>query len=231
MSSQRDSLHDTGSPADLEELGAANAVFRSLFEHLDISDAIVLSAEGTAELGLDRYGYTYGETGLQVVLRILRAADLPSYCCACANGGLPDRRCGTCGLRPAGAAIVDLGSGAGNVVVGMSLLVAGALARASSVRGVELLPTLHRAAAAVVDALHAKFASDLPNSDLPNSDLPCELAGARSLSAPLPACSVRCADLLQHDLSDEDVCYLCSTAFPVSRKRLEPLALRSGVRS
>ena len=184
------------------ELSRARALIASVFAGASYSDSISDSIEGTEELGVSRRGFTYGETGLLSTLALLRAAELPSYCCKCGHGGLPDRRCTTCGLRPSGAAIVDLGSGIGNVVVGASLLVAAALVRASSVRGVELLPTLHRVATLAVADMHARFsaaaASDLLR--LPNA---------------LPLCDVCCADLGQHDISDADVCYLCSTAFTI----------------
>ena len=171
----RDSLVDDA------ELETAREIFYDLFKHLSLSDAIELSGEGTAELDLYRAGYTYGETSLQSILRLLRAASPHSY--------------------PGGASIVDLGSGIGNVVVGTALLAAAALVHASSVRGVELLPPLHRTASSVLDAMKRKFRD-------------ADAAGCSLLAMALPECALRCADLADADVSDADIVYMCSTAFP-----------------
>eukprot|EP00966_Prymnesium_polylepis_P064926 1506140-Prymnesium_polylepis.1 len=39
------------------------------------------------------------------------------------------------------------------------------------------------------------------------------VGGGELLPGRLPPCSVLCADLASHDITDADVCYLCSTAF------------------
>lgn len=96
---------------------------------------------------------------------------------------------------------MDLGSGIGNVVVGTALLVAAALVRASSVRGIELLPPLHRAASAALHAMECQFRDP-------------DFAGCALLPMALPACALRCADLADADVSDADIVYMCSTAFP-----------------
>lgn len=194
---------------DDDELAPARAIFHSLFHHLSLSDAIEMSGEGSEELDLpSRAGYTYGETSLSSILHMLRAAQTSSFCCACGDGAAASshssdgssQRCQFCGRRDSGATIVDLGSGLGNVVVGTALLVSAGLVSASRVRGVEALPTLHRAAAGILAELQARFrAADDSNRPL--------------LPARLPAADVQCTDLLLFDLEDVDVCYLCSTGF------------------
>ena len=183
---------------DPEELQSIRGLFTNLYSSLSLSDCVELSIEGTTQLDIDRSGFTYGETGLQALLHMLRAANLPSYCCMCERQPIiATRRCQHCGHRPAGPAIVDLGSGIGNLVVGAALLTAAKLVRASSVRGVELLLPLHEAAESVVADLKSRVAS-----------------GAAVLPGPLPPCRVERGDLTTHDVSDTDVVYLCSTVFP-----------------
>ena len=189
---------------DDTELLSARTIYSSVFAHLSLSDAIEMSGEGTSELDISRAGFTYGETGLQSILALLRAVDLSSFCCKCGGAAAmhKHKRCGICGRRRDGANIVDYGSGVGNVVIGAALLVAAGLVRASSVRGVELLPTLHRAASATVDDLLQRFRTT-------------HTTGEQLLRAPLPVVEVFCADLASSPyLADADVCYLCSTAFP-----------------
>ena len=187
---------------DVEELAAIRALFYSVFEQLTLSDSIELSNQGTAELDLMRTGFTYGETGLQATLQVLRAVDLPSFCCKCKHcePRSTEHRCHVCGLRPSGASIVDLGSGIGNVVVGIALLVGGAIARASSVSGVELLRPLHRTGSHLFETLQEKLGA-------------ASAMGQPLVPEPLPAVGFHCKDLLWFGLWDTDVCYLCSTAF------------------
>jgi hypothetical protein len=194
-------MQDYSEAADADRMQCVCTIFDGLFSR-SLADNIELSTAGTAELKLTRRGWTYGETNLESLLLMLRAADLPSYCCTCS---LPPAdhhaRCERCGKRAAGAVILDLGSGCGNVVVAVALMVASTLLpTAAVVRGIELLPTLHRAAAKSVSELQARFRS-------------AEAAGTSLLPARLPHTEVCCDDLAVHDFSDADVCYLCSTAF------------------
>ena len=181
---------------DPEELAVVRSLFCALFASRTLSDCIELSIEGTGELNLNRRGFTYGETGLKALLTMLQAAELQSYCCNCVplRALAGDQRCTECGRRFAGAAVVDLGSGIGNLVVGAALLAAAKLVRVSSVCGVELLPPLHHAAVAIISELTSRGDS-----------------GRVSLPAPLPPCRLACEDLTMFDISDADVCYLCST--------------------
>ena len=179
------------------ELAAARPLFHGVFSQYSTGDCLELSTEGTQALGLPREGYTYGETSLHAVWQLLGAVNLASYTCDCAPRATTVsafERCAICGRRQAGATLVDLGSGIGNVVVGMALLIATGEARAASVHGVELLLTLHRAAVSALADLRARVAVD-------------------ALLFPLPACELHCADLTTFDISDADVCYLCSASF------------------
>lgn len=190
---------------DPPELSALRPIFDRLTGR-PIGEGVELSNAGTNELDISRKGFTYGETGLVTLMRVLEAADLPSFCCVCiqfqgsAEAAAAEERCGLCDKRQRGARITDCGSGTGNLVVGACLLVAAGLARASRVRGVELLPTLHGAAASTLREMRAQFAAAASS-------------GHMLLPLPLPSCDVVCADLASHDLSDVDILYLCSTAF------------------
>ena len=155
-------------------VSAVRPLYKSLFAFIDLEQAVTASSEDTQRLGLGRDGFTYGETTLASVWRILASLGL--------RGG-------------SGAAITDLGSGIGNVVVAVGLIAAaGALGEGAvrSVRGIELLPTLHAAAVRAVAGLRREW-SDSP--------------------LPLPHCSVECSDLLDCDLSDCDIAYMASTVF------------------
>ena len=155
-------------------VSAVRPLYKSLFAFIDLEQAVTASSEDTQRLGLGRDGFTYGETTLASVWRILASLGL--------RGG-------------SGAAIKDLGSGIGNVVVAVGLIAAaGALGEGAvrSVRGIELLPTLHAAAVRAVAGLRREW-SDSP--------------------LPLPHCSVECSDLLDCDLSDCDIAYMASTVF------------------
>ena len=94
--------------------------------------------------GLSRESFTYGETPVAATLQLLRAACLNSYNCTCANGHADPRvHCATCGRRPGGASVLDLGSGVGNVVISAALLIAASLVvPCAFVSGVQLLPAL-----------------------------------------------------------------------------------------
>ena len=194
-------VHGSWPKDDPSELTAVRDIYRRLFAGITLSDCVEMSTEGTMSLSISRQGFTYGETGLQSLWQLLRAADLPSYCCDCDgdHGPSADERCTCCGLRRFGACIVDLGAGIGNVVAGMALLVAAGLVRASSLHGVELLPTLHCASEQTLSDLRDHVAA-VAISKMP-------------LPLPLPACQLHCADIATFDISDVDVCYLCSTSF------------------
>jgi hypothetical protein len=181
---------------------SVRAILDKLFEGIDLSDSIELSNAGTAELGVSRRGFTYGETHLDSLLQILLAADLPSFRCKCiSHHGSPFERCETCGLRPVGANVVDLGSGSGKVVVSIALLTAAKmLDGVAAVHGIEVLAPLHHAAATTLQELNERFRA-------------ADAAEAPLLSTPLPTCRLVLADLTRHDLADADVCYMCSTAF------------------
>ena len=43
---------------------------------------------------------------------------------------------------------------------------------------------------------------------------PPKCAGSALLPSPLPPCQLECGDLTTFDVSDADVCYLCSSVFP-----------------
>lgn len=94
---------------------------------------------------------------------------------------------------------------AGNLVIGTALLVASRMleANCSSIVGVELLPPLHHAALSALASLRALLETTEVRASLP-------------LPRVLPHCAFACDDLAAHDISDADVCYLCSTAFTPS---------------
>ena len=136
----------------------------------------------------------------------MSSIDLSAF--AQADGGEQD------GRRRTGAVVYDLGSGIGNVVVGVALLAAsGALCGVAEVHGVELLPTLH---AAAEEAL-----ARLPTA-------------AGSFAPSLPPTAVHCSDLLVHDFSTADVVYMASTVFQsrvlVEFAELAARVLRAGTR-
>eukprot|EP00966_Prymnesium_polylepis_P148543 3431356-Prymnesium_polylepis.1 len=95
------------SAIDSFELSAVRAIFTSLYASSCYSDSIELSGAGTEELDISRRGFTYGETGLQSMLTLLRSADLPSFCCKCLarQQRRANSRCATCGLQLDGAAM------------------------------------------------------------------------------------------------------------------------------
>ena len=212
--------------------------FHALFKHLTFSDSLCLSVEGTQTQRLERSNFTYGESSLLALSRVLDVLDLPSYCCRCGDGAAAvvtprGARCDHCGRRRGGAAIFDLGSGVGNVVVGAALLAAAGQIPLSSVEGVELLQPLHAAADAVLTRLRELFGGGGANSDTSSTDsLP---AASPPLPAPLPVCAAHCADLLSFDWSGADVVYMASTIFTnevmqaFSRKAAEKLAVGSRV--
>lgn len=169
-------------PVDTEPaLLLVRPTYSNLFRDLSLSDAVEMSIEGTLALKRDREGFTYGETSLASVLSVMKRIDLAAH-------------------YPGGAQFVDLGSGIGNVVVGVALLsAAGALSgRISAITGVELLQPLHAAAERAVSAMISRA----PSSSAP------------SLPLPLPPCSVICADIADFDMLHEmDVVYMASTVF------------------
>ena len=196
------------SPVDEEAaVRHVRPLYRRTFEAVSLNDAVTMSADGTIMLGLGRDGFTYGETTLSSVWQVLRQVDLGSYRCRCERSA-PEQdadataRCSECGLHRAGASIVDLGSGIGNVVVGVALLAAtGELpSQVGAVAGVELLPTLHAAATQALDRLHRDMAT---GSEPVTPPLP----------LPLPPCTLHCACLEAYGLGDCDVVYMASTVF------------------
>jgi hypothetical protein len=203
---------------DSPPVALVRPLFHELFAHLTFSDSLCLSVQGTEQQRLNRSNFTYGESSLQALSRVLAALSLPSYQCGCSGGGGAARgaRCGRCGRRVGGAVLFDLGSGVGNVVVGAALLTAAGQVPLAAVHGVELLAPLHDAADAVLRRMRAHFAVA--------GD------GAPLLPAPLPECGAHCADLLQFDWSGADVIYMASTIFTsevmeqFSRQAVERLA-------
>lgn len=121
------------------------------------------------------------------------------------------RRCALCGRRVFGAAIVDLGSGIGNVVAATALIEAsGALGdgqRIGSVIGVELLPRLHAAGEAAVARLRSHWADASASSAA--ATMPTMPAARRAL----PPCELQLGNLLEFRLEDTDVVYMASTVF------------------
>jgi len=192
------SAHVSADADDAPSVASVRPYYRETFECFTLDDAVKLSVEGTAALGIGRDGFTYGETALSSVWRILDAIDLRAYSCVCqSNAENTDlTRCPHCGQRPAGAVVADLGSGLGNVVVGVALLSAsgGLRGRVAAVHGVELLPTLHDAAAIAV----AKMGTVLT---------------AAALQKTAPCCLLHCVDLEAFDLEQVDIVYMASTVF------------------
>ena len=105
------------------DMMAIHRVYDHLFAAQTYSDRIELSNAGTSELDIPRFGFTYGETDLVTLLRLLRAAHLSKYCCCCDDDRTSSKldatracsvgRCLSCGCHPDGAVIADLGSGSG----------------------------------------------------------------------------------------------------------------------
>ena len=153
--------------------------YQAVFSFLSMSDTVEASVDGTQQLGLSREGFTYGETRLGSVWRMLQHMHLSEY----SNHG-------------AGANLVDLGSGVGNVVVAAALLHASGRLSAplASVRGFELLPPLHDVAATALERLEAWGE--------------CATGPGRVLPLRLPRCTVECANLLDADLDDADIVYV-----------------------
>ena len=171
--------------SDPAPVAAVREAYHTVFEHTTMSDCISLSIEGTQQLDINREGFTYGESSLRAVYEVMSSIDLSAF--AQADGGEQD------GRRRMGAVVYDLGSGIGNVVVGVALLAAsGALCGVAEVHGVELLPTLHAAAEEALARLPAAAGSFAPS---------------------LPPTAVHCSDLLVHDFSRADVVYMASTVF------------------
>ena len=171
--------------SDPAPVAAVREAYHTVFEHTTMSDCISLSIEGTQQLDINREGFTYGESSLRAVYEVMSSIDLSAF--AQADGGEQD------GRRRMGAVVYDLGSGIGNVVVGVALLAAsGALCGVAEVHGVELLPTLHAAAEEALARLPAAAGSFAPS---------------------LPPTAVHCSDLLVHDFARADVVYMASTVF------------------
>ena len=192
--------------SDPAPVAAVREAYHTVFEHTTMSDCISLSIEGTQQLDINREGFTYGESSLRAVYEVMSSIDLSAF--AQADGGEQD------GRRRTGAVVYDLGSGIGNVVVGVALLAAsGALCGVAEVHGVELLPTLHAAAEEALARLPAAAGSFAPS---------------------LPPTAVHCSDLLVHDFSTADVVYMASTVFQsrvlVEFAELAARVLRAGTR-
>ena len=206
MSHEADKFAVAELAIDPAPVAAVRDAYHTVFEHTTMSDCISLSIEGTQQLDINREGFTYGESSLRAVYEVMSSIDLSAF--AQADGGEQD------GRRRTGAVVYDLGSGIGNVVVGVALLAAsGALCGVAEVHGVELLPTLH---AAAEEAL-----ARLPTA-------------AGSFAPSLPPTAVHCSDLLVHDFSTADVVYMASTVFQsrvlVEFAELAARVLRAGTR-
>jgi len=185
MSDEADKYAVAVHASDPAPVAAVREAYHTVFEHTTMSDCISLSIEGTQQLDINREGFTYGESSLRAVYEVMSSIDLSAF--AQADGGELD------GRRRTGAVVYDLGSGIGNVVVGVALLAAsGALCGVAEVHGVELLPTLHAAAEEALARLPAAAGSFAPS---------------------LPPTAVHCSDLLVHDFSRADVVYMASTVF------------------
>ena len=185
MSDEADKYAVAVLASDPAPVAAVREAYHTVFEHTTMSDCISLSIEGTQQLDINREGFTYGESSLRAVYEVMSSIDLSAF--AQADGGELD------GRRRTGAVVYDLGSGIGNVVVGVALLAAsGALCGVAEVHGVELLPTLHAAAEEALARLPAAAGSFAPS---------------------LPPTAVHCSDLLVHDFSRADVVYMASTVF------------------
>ena len=185
MSDEADKYAVAVLASDPAPVAAVRDAYHTVFEHTTMSDCISLSIEGTQQLDINREGFTYGESSLRAVYEVMSSIDLSAF--AQADGGEQD------GRRRTGAVVYDLGSGIGNVVVGVALLAAsGALCGVAEVHGVELLPTLHAAAEEALARLPAAAGSFAPS---------------------LPPTAVHCSDLLVHDFARADVVYMASTVF------------------
>ena len=185
MSDEADKYAVAVLASDPAPVAAVREAYHTVFEHTTMSDCISLSIEGTQQLDINREGFTYGESSLRAVYEVMSSIDLSAF--AQADGGEQD------GRRRMGAVVYDLGSGIGNVVVGVALLAAsGALCGVAEVHGVELLPTLHAAAEEALARLPAAAGSFAPS---------------------LPPTAVHCSDLLVHDFARADVVYMASTVF------------------
>lgn len=185
MSDEAEKYADAALASDPAPVAAVREAYHTVFEHTTMSDCISLSIEGTQQLDINREGFTYGESSLRAVYEVMSSIDLSAF--AQADGGEQD------GRRRTGAVVYDLGSGIGNVVVGVALLAAsGALCGVAEVHGVELLPTLHAAAEEALARLPAAAGSFAPS---------------------LPPTAVHCSDLLVHDFARADVVYMASTVF------------------
>lgn len=185
MSDEAEKFAVAALASDPAPVAAVREAYHTVFEHTTMSDCISLSIEGTQQLDINREGFTYGESSLRAVYEVMSSIDLSAF--AQADGGEQD------GRRRMGAVVYDLGSGIGNVVVGVALLAAsGALCGVAEVHGVELLPTLHAAAEEALARLPAAAGSFAPS---------------------LPPTAVHCSDLLVHDFARADVVYMASTVF------------------
>ncbi len=174
-----------GDPVQVPALALVRPIYRSIYQGACMKELLAASGTDAAALGLDHdCGIGYGETSLEAIWRILRKVDLRSY-------------------EPAGASVLDCGSGVGNVVVAVALLAAAGECcggRVARVEGVELLPSLHALAASAVGELRYVMQERRP-------------AGVQLLPLALPACTVSCGDLLAVDLRRVDVVYMTTTLF------------------
>ena len=113
-----------GDPVQVPALALVRPIYRSIYQGACMKELLAASGTDAAALGLDHdCGIGYGETSLEAIWRILRKVDLRSY-------------------EPAGASVLDCGSGVGNVVVAVALLAAAGECcggRVARVEGVELL--------------------------------------------------------------------------------------------
>ena len=138
-----------GDPERVAALALVRPLCHHLFSQLTLDDVVEMSAVDRTSLPVAQEGgFSYGETSIESVWRILSRIDLSVYECR------------------GGATVIDLGCGIGNVVVDIALLAAtdtlsGRIAR---VHGIELLPTLHNIAE---DAISALLALSPPPLTLP----------------------------------------------------------------
>ena len=69
-----------GAPHDFSDdpraIAAIRPLYHRLYKDFSMSTAVELSADGTRALGLGRDGFTYGETALSSVWRVLCGASL-----------------------------------------------------------------------------------------------------------------------------------------------------------
>ena len=222
-----------GTPQDFSDDPEAVAAIRPLYHRVygdlgGMSTVVSLSADGTRALGLGRDGFTYGETALSSVWRVLCSVSLDSYTFDCSNRLVVkvgaagneewiwrDRmaRCEQCGRRPAGASIVDLGSGVGNVVTAAALLASSGALMGGVARldGVELLPTLHAAGQRALECLMHEHSKQHLQCGMEPARGPG--LGVASFPLPLPSITLTCEDLESYQLADCDVVYMASTVF------------------